>query len=551
MLLTAAAIYGYAVYHAVTTPPVYEAKATILVEDQSVSADFVRATNTGFASQQIEVSRRRVLTVDTVADIVNRNRLYRKRDGLPRVASPELSRRFRRDMSIELVSAETMNPKSFRPQEITIAFTVAFRARKANKAKNVVDELVTLFLNENQRDRSSVATNTSEFLTAEASRLNTELEGLGQELADFKVANDGSLPEQYEFNLDALARAQTKLSQSSLRLQQLQKQQIEFRSRLAGIEPFVAADSKKAASSLNDIDRLRALQTELRRKAAIYKDNHPDIVRLNREIADLQQSLGVGTDVADLTRQLEQQRASLADLRQKYADDFFEVRNAERVLRELETRVSEARAESRERVQEQSTPNNPAYLLVASQLESVEVELEAVRAERAAMESRIGELEELLRRAPNVEREYNTLVRNYENANDKYQDVKAKAREASVASNLEVEQKGERFIVIEPAFAPIHPISPNRPAIVLIGVVLALGAGIGVALVRDTLKGAMHGAADVMRYVGAPPIAVVPYLQTAEEMQRRQRLLYAAMVCALALGAALGAYFYLGMEIGL
>lgn len=543
LLVCASVIYALALVYAITAPPVYESTATILVEDQSVSPNYVRSAITGFASQQVQVISQRVLTVETVAALANKYHLYRGDAGRPRVPSAELERTFRRDMILELVSAETIDPRNYRKTEVTIAFTLGFKAEDPETARQVTDELVTLFLEENRRDRSSVAASTSEFLSAEAARLNDELLEIEQKLAAFKTAHDGSLPEQYEFNLDTLERVQRKLAETTLREQELRQRQVDLSSRLAMLPPIVARRSNEGEEVVSDVDRLRALQAEFRRKSAIYKESHPDVERLSREISELQERLGVGADIAGLQLQLEEQRASLAALRERYNDSYFEVRKAQRMVSELEDRLREARVQSAERLEAAAPPNNPAYLLVSSQIEAISAELESLISDRAALEERAANYEMLLRRAPDVEREYNALLRNYENANDKFQDFKAKAREAAVASNLEVEQKGERFIVVEPAVTPVKPISPNRSAIVLIGAVLGVGMGLGVALLLDAFQGAVHGSSDVARLVGAPPLAVVPYINNQREAQVQQWMTYAAIAVAGLLGVLVVLYY--------
>ena len=548
LLLSAATVFTLAFYYALTAPAVYESQATILVEDPSVSPNYVLSANTGFASEQVLVISQRVLTIEKVAEIVNRYGLYSKVPGKPRSPKPKLERKFRRNMILELVSAETNDPRNLRKTEVTIAFELGFRAGDPDVARQVTDELVALFVEENRRDRSSLAASTSEFLASEASRLNEELLEIERALAEFKLANDGSLPEQYAFNLNALDQAQRKLAEAAYREQSLRTQRIELRTRLAGIQPFIAARGKDEDIVYSDVDRLRALQAEKRRKSAIYKETHPDLVRLTREISELQQVLGVGADTSSLEQQLAEQRAELSKLREKYNENYFGVRNAQRVVLELEAKLREARSQATT-VDDNRSPDNPAYILVSSQLEAAEAELAALQKERGSLEQRAARFEQLLRRAPNVEKDYNALIRDYENANEKYQDFQAKAREAAVATNLETEQMGERFIVVEPAVTPSDPISPDRKAIVIIGAVLALGVGVGLALAIDVIKGTVHGAAEVASIIGSPPLAVVPYLQNDLELRQQQWMFRGGAVIAVAF-ASLTAAAYLWRTMG-
>jgi len=543
LILSGATVFTVAFYYALTAPAVYESQATILVEDQSVSPNYVRSATTGFASEQVLVISQRVLTIEKVADIVNRYGLYRK-DGLkPRDPSPKLERKFRRNMILELVSAETNDPRNYRKTEVTIAFELGFRAGDPEVARRITDELVALFIEENRRDRNSLAASTSEFLASEASRLNEELLEIERELADFKLAHDGSLPEQYSFNLSALDQAQRKLAEMAFREQSLRGRLIELRTRLAGIQPFKAIREKGDDISYSDVDRLRALQAEKRRKSAIYKETHPDLVRLTREISELQQLLGVGVDTSALEQQLAEQREELSRLRSKYNEDYFAVRNAQRVVLELEAKLREARSQG-SAIDDNRSPDNPAYLLVSSQIEETETELAALRKEKETLEQRAARFEQLLRRAPNVEKDYNALTRNYENTKEKYQDFQAKAREAAVATNLETEQKGERFIVVERAVTPSDPISPDRKAIVVIGAILALGVGVGLALAIDVIRGTVHGAAEVASLIGSPPLAVVPYLQNDQELRQQQWMLRGGAVLGLALVGLMAAFYF-------
>lgn len=52
-----------------------------------------------------------------------------------------------------------------------MAFNVSFEHRQAQVAKQVADDLVTLFLDENLKQRTERANETTEFLTQEANKL--------------------------------------------------------------------------------------------------------------------------------------------------------------------------------------------------------------------------------------------------------------------------------------------------------------------------------------------------------------------------------------------
>lgn len=524
LVVPAVVVFAIAVMLAFGLPATYQSQATILIEEQEIPQDFVRSTITNFAAQQVQVISQRVLTVENINGVVEKFKLYQDPDSNSRIPRTELAKLFREQMTLDLVSAEVIDPRSGRPTEATIAFTLAFESNDASTAQKVTNELVTLFLNENLRDRTDQATSTADFLEGEASRLDRELVELEARLAAFKSANEGSLPELYQFNLSTLERTQREISDVRLRIQELEKRKIELGAEMAQLSPSAPVVLPSGDVVLSDGDRLTALRSELRRKSALYRDTHPDITRLQREIDVLESELGVGADPDDLRRQLKAQRDTLSELTQRYNDRHVEVVAARRVIAELEAALSEAQAAGN--AADQPVADNPAYVLLQTQLSSVESEIESLLRKEAELREKVQRYEALLERAPNVEKDYQALLRDYNNATSKYQDIRAKQREANVARNLEQEQKGERFVLTEPPALPVDPVSPNRPAIIFLGFVLAGGLGLGAALVREAMDSGIYGVRELTRLMGGEqPLVVVPYIDNAGDIAGRRRAL--------------------------
>jgi hypothetical protein len=94
---------------------------------------------------------------------------------------------------------------------------------------------------------------------------------------------------------------------------------------------------------------------------------------------------------------------------------------------------------------------------------------------------------------------------------------------AQAAENLEAEQKGERFTLIEPPLVPEEPSSPNRPLVLGLGLLLALGSAIGLPLLLEAVDGRVRGRRDLQELVSMPPLAVIPWMRTEEERITRRR----------------------------
>jgi hypothetical protein len=153
---------------------------------------------------------------------------------------------------------------------------------------------------------------------------------------------------------------------------------------------------------------------------------------------------------------------------------------------------------------------------------------------RSELMVKISDYEQRLLLTPQVESEYRALVRDYENASVRYQQIQAKQLAAEVGKELEKERKGEKFTLIDPAILPEEPISPNRPAIIFLSLVLALGAGVGSAAVAESMDSAVRGAKGLVAVLNTAPLAVIPYLaneaDTSKDKFRKRMLIVSVAV---------------------
>jgi uncharacterized protein involved in exopolysaccharide biosynthesis len=115
-----------------------------------------------------------------------------------------------------------------------------------------------------------------------------------------------------------------------------------------------------------------------------------------------------------------------------------------------------------------------------------------------------------------IERDYSALMSDLESVKRKHAEVQQKQMEAQLASNLEIERKGERFTLIEPPLEPQKPVSPNRPLILLVGAVLALVAASALMQLLEALDTRIHGREDIIALLSVPPLAVIPWLKPAK-----------------------------------
>jgi hypothetical protein len=190
--------------------------------------------------------------------------------------------------------------------------------------------------------------------------------------------------------------------------------------------------------------------------------------------------------------------------------------------------------------------DNPAYIQLRAQRTAARNDRAALAAQIPALRARIASLERSQTLAPEVEREYAVLQRDLAGEQAKYNEIRQKQLEAQLAQNLETERKGERFTLIEPPLQPQEPFQPNRPAILLLGFVGALGCAVALMFLLELLDTRIRDRAHLIALLAVPPLAVIPAQELDEEVEarRRLRLRTAALGGALALLLLIGVHWF-------
>jgi len=237
-------------------------------------------------------------------------------------------------------------------------------------------------------------------------------------------------------------------------------------------------------------------------------------LRLKREIDGLEKELGNQSSTRDTQRELEQARADLAKARETHTDAYPDVVRLSQQVTQLEVQLKNAPSTPATPVTSEQ-PDNPAYIQIQANRESAQTERASLMAQQEQIRARLAELEQRSAATPMIERDYTALMSDLESAQKKHAELQQKQMEAQLGENLETERKGERFTLIEPPVEPQKPVRPNRVLIVVLGVLLAFGAAIGIMLLLEALDTRIRGREDIIALLQVPPLAVIPWVQPA------------------------------------
>ena len=216
-------------------PPTYRSVATILIQDSSIPEDFIGITVDTYADRRVQVITQRVMTTSSLVSVIERLNLY----SIDRsdTAISQIAMRMRKDINLELVNAEGTNPRTSRRVQQTIAFTLSFDYGDPVTAQSTLEELVTLYLDENVRTRRERVSETVELLRTEAENHRRTVERLEAELAAFKEQHAGKLPDQILAKQRQQDLIQRELLDISKRLEALNEKRIYLTAQMAQIDP--------------------------------------------------------------------------------------------------------------------------------------------------------------------------------------------------------------------------------------------------------------------------------------------------------------------------
>jgi polysaccharide biosynthesis transport protein len=532
-LSVAAVVVLIGVAVAYRSTPMYSSRGVLLAELPQVSETAVRLAQNR-PEARVRIITQRVMTNDNLQKIIDEHDLYPEFAGMP----AEARSRFMSNLKPSAEDPQILESLlgTTRP-EGALAFSLSFKDASPVVARDVANDLVALYLEENRAARREQAAETIRFLTQEANRLDKEIAVREQRVAEFRTKNAGALPELAESNRQLLDRAGRDLDTVDQEIRTLRERQSLYTSELGLISPSSPLTNEQGAPVLSPYDRLKVLQREYLNLTSIYSANHPDVQKKRRELEALAQSTGLPAfDRATLESELQGQEDQLAAARDRYGPDHPDVRTLERSVESTRKALASTPATPARRMP--STPDNPAYIQKQAQLSETSVALKAAMERRDALRADYEDLTKRLQVTPEVERESSALMRGLEQLVEQYNNTQAQINQAQIALNLEEDPTSERFTVLEQPTIASSPSSPNRFAVLVLSLAIAIALGAAVVAVAERSDQAVRNAQDVVEYLEMPPLVGIPYVENRVDLRRRaRRRLLAASVVSLWIGA--------------
>jgi polysaccharide chain length determinant protein (PEP-CTERM system associated) len=435
---------------AAALPRIYRSHATIGVSSPRVSTDLVGSAAPLTRDDRVRAIAQQLLSRPVLEQVAKAEGLARggsMDDAVNHLLEPE---------RIKVEPTELLKEVATEKSQLD-AFVLSYGGGRPDLAQRVTNRLAHVFVEMNSRTRAARAEDTAAFISSQLTSSKERLDDLEARLRDAKEAYMGSLPEQTQANLSMASGLRQQLESTAIGLRGEQD-------RLSMIERQIEAmrqgSDLMAGVAPSGPARVVQLQQELTEARAMYTDKHPEIQRLQDELAKARREEQTSRE------QPEADRVSLLRFDPAYRQLLTDRETTRLRIRDLQ------RAEQR------------------------------ARGQVAVYQSRIES-------APKVEQRLASLQREYDLEKQQYTALSEKLQSAQLADSLERGHGGEQFKVLYSAYLPGSPESPNIPRLLLIAVGLGLALGAGAVLGREYFDRSVHDVRGLQAEFDVPVLGEI------------------------------------------
>lgn len=447
--------------------PRFKSETVVLVEPPAVSPDIVKPMGMGDTNQRLATMREEILSRTRLQQIIEKFDLYKANSaGSGRVTMEELVGRLRNSIDVSAVKPMDRTNANGLP-----GFTIDVTADQAVLAQQICTEITSMFLQQNVIVTERKADDTTEFLTKQLEDAKAKLDEEDAKLADFQRRYMGSLPDESQNNfslltglssqLESVSQALDRGRQEKLFLEQSLSQQVAAAKLTTGSDGGANPDTLQQQRSAL-ADQLRVLRGE-------YTDEHPDVIKLKAEIAQLDKKIKEES-TGGAPNNVDANKAGMP----------------------IET---------------------PQIMQLRAQIRQLDLAIQERTSEESRLREKIRQVQGKLELTPAVAQQYKALTRDYQTALGIYNDFLKKQSDSEVSRDLLRRQQGEQFRVLDPPSLSQRPTFPNRQLFAFGGFAGGLVLGCGIVFLLEMQDTALHTEKDVEHLLKLPVLALIPFAE--------------------------------------
>ncbi len=505
-VITMTAAIGYVVYK---LPSVYESRTLLTVKPPTISEKVVQSLSNDDITQRLQTINKEILSRTTLEPLIAKYKLFEleRNAGVPMELIVE---KMHGNVVVDLEKAEN---------EKVAAFSIKYRDRSPEAARNVTAELAGKYVNAQIAASTQNAEMTREFIDNNLNQAKQILDQKENERLQIMMNNVDTLPDAVQGLIaqrGGLQQREQNISKDKESLMLLKGQLNDsirgLNSQARLIEDFGEKETREAVSKASRIEDTPAYAQLVQRRAELssklanlkltLREIHPKVVEAQNDIDKVNDEI----EALKKNTQKREQEATVAGSRK--AD-----------LQKQNLKIDRERAES--------------------QIAQIEQQMLMKDNEIRQNAAEISVIDQKINASPNVKVALESVNTQYQSAKQTYDDLLKKKTDATLQVDRESNAQGETIRVQDPANLPSSPVAPKR------GLLTALGAAIGLALglflaaafeLPRVLK--IQNIEDAKHYTGLPVLASVPPLLSHDEKIWNKRLHFFKVAAGIA--AAIG-----------
>jgi len=448
---------------ATALPKKYTSQTLILVEQPGVPSEIVRPVVTEDLNHRLASMQEQILSRTRLQPIIDKLGLY-----------PELRGKVHSDDAVELLrSAIMITPLESMPgtqHQGLPGFSVKVTFNDPHLAQQICTDITSMFMEQSARALGTEVKRATSFLQQELDDAKAKLDEQDAKLAQFKRKNLGLLPEEAQANL----------------------------SRLMGMNAQLEANAQSLSRAQGD----KAITESL----------------LNEQVAIWEASQNTpGKNPETLEQQLNTLQDQLAVLQTRYTAEHPDIIKLKRSIEEVKRRMDERpKASPSGNEGAQTAKREPAPILqLRTSLRQDDLNIEELTKRQAQIQKQIAVLQGHVEETPIVEQQLKELTRNHQSALEFYNELLKKLNNSTMFSDLQQQQEGEHFSVLDPPSLPDKPSFPKKVNFIGAGFGGGFALGLGILAVIVMSDNSMYTERDVELSLKLPVLGLIPNLRLA------------------------------------
>lgn len=346
-------------------------------------------------------------------------------------------------------------------------FFISFEDPDPQRAHEVVQALLSIFVESNLGQTREDLDTAEEFIDRQIAEYEARLEEAEDRLAKFKQQNidvvlgEGSYLARATSANDLMERLEQDLNVAIA-------QRNLLRQELATIPETVPTEALNTGPPDDTEYRIVELEAQMRQLLSQYTEKHPDVIIVQRQLNALMARREAAID----------QPVPGAGVAPTPEDEVF------------------------------GAPN-PFFAEIKLRLIETETRIEDLRRRAAAARTEAEGLAAKAEGVPRIEAEFKRLNRDYDVVKSRHDELLSRRESARMSRSREAVGQQVQYRVIDPPVVPNQPVGPNRPLFLMAGLLLALGAGLGLAFLLVILDTSFSTVAELRDYTGIPVFGAV------------------------------------------